>query len=156
MCMCAADNFPFPQRRAPVPLPPQALCINESVLALGSPGLINERCLEMQRAKAGTKPGGKAGGKVWPREAAAPRAPALHCVDSLVRLYFVCRCRLLHALAMRCSLSGRPPLACPAPHLQKSSGRCPFLACGTQAAATTQDLILAQPLDIEELAALGG
>lgn len=35
------------------------------------------------------------------------------------------------------------------------SGRCPFLACGTQAASSLHDHILAQPLDIEELGALG-
>lgn len=29
----------------------QALCINEAVLRLGSPALINERCLELQRGK---------------------------------------------------------------------------------------------------------
>lgn len=38
----------------------------------------------------------------------------------------------------------------------KKGGRCPYLACGSQSASTMHDLILAQPLDIEELAALGG
>ena len=37
------------------------------------------------------------------------------------------------------------------------SGRCPYLAAaGSQAAAATRDMILAQPVDIEELAKLGG
>ncbi|PSC69979.1 putative ATP-dependent RNA helicase DDX11 [Micractinium conductrix] len=36
-----------------------------------------------------------------------------------------------------------------------ASGRCPYLASGSQAAATTRDMILAHPMDIEELAKLG-
>ena len=40
--------------------------------------------------------------------------------------------------------------------LALSSGKCHFLAGGTKAAATTRDMILAQPIDIEELAKLGG
>lgn len=38
---------------------------------------------------------------------------------------------------------------------QAAGGRCPYLASGSQAAATTRDMILAHPIDIEELAKLG-
>lgn len=43
----------------------------------------------------------------------------------------------------------------PPPLQVAGSGRCPYLASGTQAAATTRDMILASPIDIEELAKLG-
>eukprot|EP00887_Chlorella_sp_A99_P000340 scaffold13.g340.t1 len=77
----------------------KALCINEAVLRLGSPGLVNERCLELQKPSSG--------GKKKVAGAAAAK------------------------------------------------GRCPYLAAGTGAAATVNDLILAQPMDIEELGKLG-
>lgn len=38
---------------------------------------------------------------------------------------------------------------------QAAAGRCPYLASGSQVAATTRDMILAHPIDIEELAKLG-
>jgi hypothetical protein len=95
----------------------QTLCINDSVLRLGSPALISERCLELQMAPpAGGKPkkaaveGGGGGGG---RAAAARRAGG-------------------------------------------GGGRCGYLAAGSGAAGTTRDAILAQPMDIEELAKLGG
>ena len=43
----------------------QALCINESVLALGAPSLINERCLDLQKP-------GSSGSKKAAVAAAAP------------------------------------------------------------------------------------
>lgn len=39
--------------------------------------------------------------------------------------------------------------------MQSTAGRCPYLASGSQAAATTRDMILAHPIDIEELGKLG-
>ncbi|GAB4815220.1 hypothetical protein N2152v2_002266 [Parachlorella kessleri] len=74
----------------------KALCINDTVLALGAPSLINERCLELQRSKSSSK---KQDGK--------------------------------------------------------KSGRCPYLSCGADSAVGMHDRILAQPMDIEELAVLG-
>lgn len=56
-------------------LPMQALCINDAVLQLGSPSLINERCLDLQKpgssssskkAAVAAVPGG-GGGAAGPR-----------------------------------------------------------------------------------------
>lgn len=106
----------------------QALCINDSVLRLQSPALISERCLDMQKAGGG---GGSGGSK----KAAVAGAPT--------------------------SGGAGPTLVQPATRGGKGrvsggGGRCAFLGSGSAAAATTRDMILAQPIDIEELAALGG
>ena len=66
----------------------QALCINEAVLQLGAPSLINERCLDLQKPASGSKKaavGAAAGGsisgpqarKVWPGRAAGWQGAAL-------------------------------------------------------------------------------
>jgi chromosome transmission fidelity protein 1 len=87
----------------------RALCVNDAVLRLSAPALINERCLELQKPPAAKK---KAAGE-GSAAAAAPR-----------------------------------PRKAP-------SGRCPYLAPGSKAADTTRDMILAHPIDVEELARLG-
>jgi chromosome transmission fidelity protein 1 len=95
----------------------RALCINDDVLRLGAPQLINERCLDLQRPGGGRK---KAAGT------------AAEDADGAVR-----------------------PRGIRAKGSSSKSSRCPYLATGTKSAATTNDLILAQPLDVEELARLG-
>jgi chromosome transmission fidelity protein 1 len=101
----------------------RALCVNDAVLRLSAPALINERCLELQKpASAAAK-----------RAAAAAADGAAAAADG--------------AAAAAAGGGPRPRKA--------ASGRCPFLAAGSQAAATTRDMILAHPLDIEELAKLG-
>ena len=82
----------------------RALCINDDVLKLKAPGLINERCLDLQKPASSRKKvldGGDGKGK------------------------------------------------------KASSGKCPFLAAGSKSADSTRDMILAQPIDIETLSALG-
>ncbi|PRW20458.1 putative ATP-dependent RNA helicase DDX11 [Chlorella sorokiniana] len=92
----------------------KALCINEAVLALGAPSLINERCLDLQKpGSSGSKKAAVAGAAAGGGSAVGPQAR------------------------------------------KAASGRCPYLASGSQAAATTRDMILAHPIDIEELAKLG-
>lgn len=83
----------------------RALCINEDVLRLRSPGLINERCLELQKPASSKKKSTDADGK-------SVRSKA-------------------------------------------TSARCAFLAAGSKAADTMRDMVLAHPMDIEELAVLG-
>lgn len=81
----------------------RALCINDDVLKLKAPGLINERCLDLQKPTSSRK-------------------------------------KVLAGNGKKASSSG---------------GKCPFLAAGSRSADITRDMILAQPIDIEALSALG-
>lgn len=86
----------------------QTLCINEDVLRLNNPSLVNERCLDLQNASGSKKK------------------------------------------ALLTDTSGLTK-----GQKASKSGKCPYLGAGTKAADTTRDIILAQPIDIEELAKLG-
>lgn len=129
---------------------------------------MNERCLELQ------KPG--SGGGSGCRKAAAVAGPGAGCnaralqrkaskLGLLQGLSVIWRASICQCTPVYCwCRPGLPFTACsPSREVQaagKAGGgapeRCPYLATGSQAAASTRDMLLAQPMDIEELAKLGG
>lgn len=102
----------------------RALCINPTVAQLHSPGLINERCLELQKPSSSSS-NKKAALVSSGNDVAAPGIK-----------------------------SGRPV---PESTTQRTATttKCPYIATGTPAADAVRDIILAHPMDIEELAKLG-
>jgi len=94
----------------------RSLCINEAVLNLRSPGLINERCLDLQKPQSSSNSQSK-------------KQIAEHGNGAL------------KSFKKTSARSGK---------------KCQFLAApGSRAADTVRDMILAQPIDVEELAILG-
>jgi hypothetical protein len=132
----------------------QALCINDDVLRLQSASLINERCLELQKPGSGRskKAAAVAGG--GPGNVAAVGPQHKVCTRCCLQEVFDLA-PLPPPSSLMLALYNDPALQA-AKGVASSSGRCAFLAGGTRAAATTRDMILAQPIDIEELAKLGG